>query len=74
MKFTAKLNLTLESYGAREREIETEDSMTVRALLRKLRIPLDEVGLIVVNGNHQQPTYVISDGDEVQLYPEIDGG
>jgi sulfur carrier protein ThiS len=58
-----------------ELEIQVPARMSLVELLERLRVPVDEVALVVVNGEQAELNQAtISDQDRVQLYPPIGGG
>ena len=48
--------------------------MTLHDLYRKIKIPIDDVKIVFVNGRSQNKDYVISDGDRIAIFPPIAGG
>ncbi len=56
-------------------EILLQESTSLSALLRSLGVPVSEIYLSVVNGEQVAvEEAVVSETDEVHLYPPIDGG
>jgi molybdopterin converting factor small subunit len=56
-------------------EIPLEKKTPLRVLLDSLGIPVSNIYLSVVNGEQVAvEEAVVQDGDEVHLYPPIDGG
>lgn len=47
---------------------------TVTDLIRELELPDKEVKLIFVNALFRDRDYVLSDGDEVGIFPPVGGG
>jgi len=43
-------------------------------LLDKLKLPRQEVNLLMVNGNWQKESYLLQDGDRIGFFPLIGGG
>ena len=43
-------------------------------LLDKLKLPRQEVNLLMVNGNWQKESYLLKDGDRIGFFPLIGGG
>lgn len=77
MKIEVKLFATLRPYikgicdaGTMEFPFGT----TVQDIVTTLKIPDEEVRLIFVNGKHETPGYVLSDGDRLGLFPPVGGG
>lgn len=72
-----KLHLHLAKYGEmgnKEFTINYEENMTLESLLKKLRIPEEEVGMFVVNGKWQDKNYIILDQDSIEIFPVYLGG
>ena len=56
-------------------EVKLESPQPLRKILQQQGIPLPEVALTVVNGELVDVEQaVVTDEDEVRLYPPIDGG
>jgi len=56
-------------------ELELKEPTRLNELLAGLGIPLAEVHLVVVNGQLVELTEaIVSDGDEVKIYPAVNGG
>lgn len=47
---------------------------TIKDLLEQLKIPVQDIKLIYVNGSFQREDYTLQDGDRVGLFPPIAGG
>jgi molybdopterin converting factor small subunit len=47
---------------------------TVGDLIREIGVPEDEVKLVFVNGLFRDLDYVLSDGDELGIFPPVGGG
>jgi sulfur carrier protein ThiS len=43
-------------------------------LLNKLKIPREEIGVLMVNGNWQKESYLLQEGDRIGVFPLIGGG
>jgi molybdopterin synthase sulfur carrier subunit len=55
-------------------EVELPDGATVREMLRHLRLPPDQVKVVFVNGIASTEERVLSDGDELGIFPPVGGG
>jgi molybdopterin converting factor small subunit len=53
---------------------QVEEGSTVKKLIEQLRIPIQEVGVVFINGNVSSPESVLKDGDKVTLSPPLSGG
>lgn len=47
---------------------------TVQGVVSRLGIPLEELKLVFVNGNHAELSKPLADGDRVGLFPAVGGG
>jgi len=54
--------------------MEVVEGSTIRALLEDLRVPLDSVKIIFLNGLHANGDEVLRDGDRVGVFPPVAGG
>ncbi|MFQ5997048.1 MAG: MoaD/ThiS family protein [Dehalococcoidales bacterium] len=43
-------------------------------LLDKLKIPREEIGVLMVNGNWQKESYLLKERDRIGIFPLIGGG
>ena len=56
-------------------ELSLSEPTALIELVRQLKLPPEEIALIVVNGHAVSPEEArVSDGDRVELYPPIGGG
>ncbi|MDR2800584.1 MAG: MoaD/ThiS family protein, partial [Desulfovibrio sp.] len=76
MKVFVTLSATLRSHvpdynpeqGLR---LEMENSASVRALAENLRLPFDELKIVMLNGRHASLGDALADGDRVALFPAV---
>lgn len=54
--------------------VNLSDGATVEQLTQQLGLPTDEVKVVFVNGVIRPPDHVLSDGDEVGIFPPVGGG
>lgn len=54
--------------------IELDDKANLGSLLDKLKIPKQELGILMVNGKWQKESYLLQDGDRIGIFPLIGGG
>ena len=47
---------------------------TVHALLEQLKIPVEEVNLVFINGNCGNLTSILEGGDRLSVFPSLGGG
>ena len=79
MHVTVKLFATLRKYlpsGADESglAVQLPDGATVADLIERLRIPPDHAGIIVSDDEHLEKTTVLTEGQEVNVFPPLAGG
>lgn len=55
-------------------QMEKDDLSTVKDIMDILHIQPKEVNILLVNGFHQKPDYVLKDEDIVSLFPAVGGG
>ena len=54
--------------------IKLDVKANLDSLLNKLKIPKEEVKVILVNGRREQEDYPLQDGDRVGIFSPIGGG
>jgi len=74
MKVTIKLVGPFRIGRFREEVREYPSALPVRDLIDELRIPVNLLGIVLVNGIHAGVEDLLADGDTVSLLPFIDGG
>lgn len=53
---------------------ELEGASGARDLAVKLRLPLDEIKIVMVNGRRVSLEQIVQDGDRVAFFPAVGGG
>jgi molybdopterin converting factor small subunit len=56
------------------KEIQVDPGISIAELYKKLGIPIEEIKLAYVNGIYCEPEHILSDGDEIGIFPPIGGG
>ena len=51
-----------------------DDKANLGSLLDKLKIPRQEIGILMVNGKWEKESYLLQDGDRIGIFPLIGGG
>ena len=80
MKIEVKLYASLGRYmpqAALEKGqsyLEVGEGTTIKALLENLKVPLETVKLIFLNGIHAKDNEVLKDGDRLGVFPPVAGG
>ena len=54
--------------------ISLDNETKLGDLLDKLKIPRQEIGVLMVNGSWQKESYLLKDGDRIGIFPLIGGG
>jgi sulfur carrier protein ThiS len=54
--------------------MELNDKTSLGNLIDKLKIPRQEIGVLMVNNTWQKENYLLQDEDRVGLFPLIGGG
>ena len=80
MKIEVKLYASLSRYMPQaaleqsQRYLEVGEGTTIKALLENLKVPLETVKLIFLNGIHAKSDEVLKDGDRLGVFPPVAGG
>ena len=54
--------------------VEVPDGATVADLVRLLGLPEDQVRIVFVNAVASEQDHVLSEGDQVSIFPPVGGG
>jgi molybdopterin converting factor small subunit len=54
--------------------VELPPGSTVGDLIRHLDLPDDQVKIVFVNAHFRESDHVLSDGDELGIFPPVGGG
>jgi molybdopterin synthase sulfur carrier subunit len=54
--------------------MELDDKAKLGDLLDKLKIPREELGIIMVNGKWEKESYLPKDGDRIGMFSLVGGG
>ena len=60
--------------GTEEASVEIDGDITLPELSALFGLPPDVVGMLFINGAWARLDSVIRDGDNVRLYPDVEGG
>lgn len=77
IRVKVKLHLSLcdQCPGLKEHSTLTlSENSKVEDLLQKLRLPLEKVKIVAVNGRIMGSDEILAEGDTVSLFPYIGGG
>ena len=72
---TVEFKLMLKDMtGKEETSVETNGDVALPELSALLGLSHDVVGMLFINGSWARLDSVIHDGDNVRLYPDVEGG
>ena len=79
MRIEVNLYATLKKYmknetGGKSSVIDVEDGICVKDIIQNMKIPVDSVKLIFINGVHAKRDTTLKDGDRLGLFPPVGGG
>jgi molybdopterin converting factor small subunit len=74
MKVKIKLFALLRQFGPDEQVVELPEGTTIDDVVRSLKLPGTIRLLRIVNGEHRPADHVLTDGDDLALFPPIAGG
>lgn len=74
MQITVKLFATFRigRFAATTREVAK--GTTIADVIRELRIPETEIGMIILNNRHSDPECLLKEGDTLSIFPLVGGG
>ena len=55
-------------------ELELPEGSTVAQVLGRVKVPLDEAKIVLVNGLHAKPETILREGDRLSVFPPVGGG
>lgn len=55
-------------------ELATDGEMSVAELCRQIKVPVDRIKIVMVNGKRQPFDYALKGGERVALFPPVGGG
>jgi molybdopterin converting factor small subunit len=74
MKITVKLFATLRAYNEKEFEYEVHEGTTIETIIELLKLPKDDVTIMMVNGRSKGVNHVLVANDVLALFPPVGGG
>lgn len=54
--------------------VTLDDKAKLGNLLDELKVPKEEVTVVIVNGKREEESYLLQDGDRIGIFPLIGGG
>ena len=74
MKIRVKLFASLRAKHEKEMELELHETITPADILDLLRIPHEDVAIIMINGRHSKLNAGLTENDTVAFFPAVGGG
>ncbi len=74
MQLTVKLFAYFRDNRFKQKQMEFPAGTTVEDIIVSLGVPLDELGVIMINSRHCELSQVPEEGDKVAIFPNIGGG
>ncbi len=74
MNITVKLFATFRTgrFGTENREYDS--GTTVENIIEELKIPVDQIGVFLVNGRHLELDAEVAEGDILSIFPLVSMG
>ena len=69
-----RLFATFRQGRFKKQQLELAQGCHMTDLLEQLDIPAEEVGILLVNGRDSSPDCVLSENDQVSIFPTLGGG
>lgn len=74
MQLTVKLFAYFRDNRFKQQRMEFPGGTTVEDIIRSLGVPLDEVGVTMINSRHCELSQVPAEDDQLAVFPAIGGG
>ncbi len=74
MRLTIKLFAFFRDNRFKVQDFFFEEGTTVQQVIEHFQIPVDEVGVTMINGRHCQLDDILSENDILGIFPMIGGG
>lgn len=74
MQLTVKLFAYFRDNRFKQQRMEFAEGTTVEDVIRFLDLPLDEVGVTMINSRHCELHQIPAEGDQLAIFPAIGGG
>lgn len=65
---------TLRRDGVKRENLTVRSGITAEELVDDLRISMDDIAILLVNGVRSESDKVLKEGDVVSLFPPVGGG
>lgn len=74
MKIKVRLFATLREGRGKELELEFNNAATPHRVIEELKIPQEEVAILLINGRDGNLDTSLLEGDVVSIFPPVGGG
>lgn len=74
MQLTVKLFAYFRDNRFKQQQMEFAEGTSVEEIIVSLGVPLDEVGVTMINSRHCELQQVPREGDHLAIFPAIGGG
>ena len=74
MQLTVKLFAYFRDNRFKQQVMDFPEGTTVETIIRSLEVPLDEVGVTMINSRHCELHQIPLAGDQLAIFPAIGGG
>lgn len=74
MKIKVRLFATLREGRGKELMVDLNEPLTSLHILDMLKIPIEEVAILLINGRDGQVETLLSESDVVSIFPPVGGG
>lgn len=74
MQVTVKLFASFRNNRFPKKDFDFEDGTTIGQVLDHFNIPVEEVGVTMINGRHRQIHETLTNKDVIGIFPLIGGG
>jgi sulfur carrier protein ThiS len=74
MQLTVKLFAYFRDNRFKQQVMEYPDGTTVEDIILSVGVPMDEVGVTMINSRHCELQQMPREGDQLAIFPAIGGG
>lgn len=74
MQLTVKLFAYFRDNRFKQQVMDFPAGTTVQDIIEAVGVPVDEVGVTMINSRHCELQQVVTEGDQLAIFPAIGGG
>ena len=74
MAVEVRLFATFREKRFSEKEMDVAEETSLQDLIANLKIPAEQIGILLVNGQSSSPEHKLAAKDVVSIFPAIGGG